>query len=139
MTTKSGGRKLTAKQERFVEEYLIDLNATQAARRAGYSEKTAYSIGQENLKKPEIEAALDAARQMVAERVEVDQDKVIAGLLKEAEFTGEGASHGARVSAWEKLGKHLGMFVDKHEHAGKDGGPFIVEVVNFAENSNTGK
>ena len=45
---------LTEKQKRFCDEYLIDLNATQAAIRAGYSPDTAYSIGQENLKKPEI-------------------------------------------------------------------------------------
>ena len=44
--------KLTAKQQRFVDEYLIDLNATQAAIRAGYNEKTAFSIGTENLRKP---------------------------------------------------------------------------------------
>ncbi len=49
---------LTAKQQRFVDEYLIDLNATQAAIRAGYSPKSAYSIGQENLKKPEIQEAI---------------------------------------------------------------------------------
>ena len=47
--------QLTAKQERFVQEYLVDLNATQAAIRAGYSRKTAYSIGEENLKKPDIQ------------------------------------------------------------------------------------
>ncbi len=47
-------RKLTEKQKRFCEEYLVDLNATQAAIRAGYSKKSAYSIGEENLKKPKI-------------------------------------------------------------------------------------
>lgn len=47
--------KLTAKQERFCKEYIIDLNATQAAIRAGYSKKVAGSIGFENLRKPEIE------------------------------------------------------------------------------------
>ena len=47
--------KMTAKQKRFCDEYLTDLNATQAAIRSGYSEKTAYSIGNENLKKPEIQ------------------------------------------------------------------------------------
>lgn len=46
------------KQQRFIEEYPVDFNATQAAIRAGYSEKTAYSIGQENLKKPEIASAI---------------------------------------------------------------------------------
>ena len=51
--------KLTAKQQRFCDEYLIDLNATQAAIRAGYSAKTAYSIGNENLNKPEIRSYID--------------------------------------------------------------------------------
>lgn len=50
---------LSDKQRRFCEEYVIDWNATQAAIRAGYSEKTAYSIGQENLKKPEIESHIE--------------------------------------------------------------------------------
>ncbi len=47
-------RKLTPKQKRFCEEYVVDFNATQAAIRAGYSKKSAYSIGPENLKKPKI-------------------------------------------------------------------------------------
>jgi phage terminase small subunit len=50
---------LNAKQKRFCEEYLTDFNATQAAKRAGYSQKTAYSIGEENLRKPEIKAFID--------------------------------------------------------------------------------
>ena len=58
---------LTGKQQRFVEEYLVDLNATQAATRAGYSKATAYSIGHECLKKPEIAAAITRAQ---AERSE---------------------------------------------------------------------
>lgn len=52
-------KKLTAKQQRFCDEYLIDLNATQAAIRAGYSKKTAYSIGVENLKKPELKKYIE--------------------------------------------------------------------------------
>ena len=58
---------LTPKQKLFVFEYLIDQNATQAAARAGYSKKTAYSIGNELLKKPEIQAFLEKYR---AERAE---------------------------------------------------------------------
>lgn len=53
-------KKLTHKQRVFIDEYLRDFNATQAAIRAGYSEKTAYSIGSENLTKPEIKAEIDA-------------------------------------------------------------------------------
>lgn len=69
--------KLTAKQQRFCDEYLIDLNATQAAIRAGYSKKTAYSIGQENLKKPEISAYIE--KRMAEKEAELiaDQDEVM--------------------------------------------------------------
>jgi len=59
--------KLTNKQKRFVDEYLIDLNATQAAIRAGYSEKTAKDIGCQNLAKLNIQAAFENA---IAERAE---------------------------------------------------------------------
>lgn len=50
---------LNEKQKRFIEEYLLDMNATKAAERAGYSKKTAYAIGWNNLRKPEIRAAID--------------------------------------------------------------------------------
>ena len=56
--------KLTPKQQRFVDEYLIDLNATQAAIRAGYSPKTAQQMGAENLSKPVIAEAIEAAQQV---------------------------------------------------------------------------
>jgi len=74
--------KLTAKQSTFVKEYLIDLNATQAAIRAGYSEKTAYSIGQENLTKPDIQKAIQKAMNERSERTEITQDMVLQELGK---------------------------------------------------------
>ena len=73
---------LTPKQARFVQEYLIDLNATQAAVRAGYSERTANRTGSENLSKPDIQAALQTAMQARQARTEVTQDYVIASSLK---------------------------------------------------------
>lgn len=73
---------LTAKQEAFVREYLIDLNATQAAIRAGYSEKTAGQIGDENLKKPEIAAAVKAAIDERSRRTEITADRVLTELAK---------------------------------------------------------
>lgn len=73
---------LTPKQKRFVAEYLMDLNATAAAKRAGYSEKTAYSIGLENLKKPEIQSAIQEAKQARSQRTEITQDMVIQELAK---------------------------------------------------------
>jgi phage terminase small subunit len=73
---------LTPKQERFVAEYLIDLNATQAAIRAGYSEKTAAAIGSENLTKPEIAAAIADGRAKLASKAEVTAERVISELAK---------------------------------------------------------
>ena len=74
--------KLTPKQERFVQEYLVDLNAAAAAIRAGYSSKTAKSIGQENLTKPDIQSAIQKAMQARAQRTEITQDMVIQELAK---------------------------------------------------------
>ncbi len=104
---------MTPKQTCFVQEYLIDLNATQAAIRAGYSKKTARQVASENLSKPDIQRAIEEAQQVRAGRTGLTQDAVVQGLLKEAEFKGEGSSPAARVSAWAHLGRHLGMFKDK--------------------------
>ena len=68
---------LTAKQRFFVDEYLIDLNATQAAIRAGYSKKTARFIGCENLTKPNIAAAIAKKKAERSARVELDADRVL--------------------------------------------------------------
>lgn len=73
---------MTKKQKCFVEEYLIDLNATQAAIRAGYSPDTAYSIGQENLKKPEIKMRIDRAMAERSKRTGISQDRVLRELAR---------------------------------------------------------
>ena len=73
---------LNDKQRRFVDEYLIDLNATQAAIRAGYSAKTAYSIGEENLRKPDIAAAVALAQAERAARTQITAARVITELAK---------------------------------------------------------
>lgn len=75
---------LTAKQQRFVEEYLIDLNATQAAIRAGYSERAANRQGAENLSKPDIATAISRAQVARAKRTEITADRVLAELAKVA-------------------------------------------------------
>lgn len=122
---------LTAKQQRFVDEYLIDLNAKQAAIRAGYSEKTAEQIGYQLIQKTLVLDAIKNAQAKLSEACLVSQKMVIEGLLTEAKLNGEGSSHSARVSAWGLLGKHLGMFVEKTENktelTGKDGKPVQVE------------
>jgi len=103
-------RKLSPKQKAFIREYLVDLNATQAAIRAGYSPHRADQIGYENLRKPGIKAAIDKAQKKRADKVKITAEMVVEGLLREATLDGSGSSHAARVAAWEKLGKHLGIF-----------------------------
>lgn len=73
---------LNKKQKRFVEEYLIDLNATQAAIRAGYSPSTAYSIGNENLRKPEIKSEIDKAIAERSKRTGINADRILQELGK---------------------------------------------------------
>ena len=74
--------KLTAKQQRFCDEYLIDMNATQAAIRAGYSKKTARVIGQENLTKPAIRDYIEKRMAEKEKALIADQDEVMKYLSK---------------------------------------------------------
>lgn len=74
--------ELKGKQKLFVDEYLIDLNATAAAIRAGYSKKTAAFIGHENLRKPQIQEAIRQEKDKRAERTEIDQDKVLLEIAR---------------------------------------------------------
>lgn len=74
--------KLTEKQKRFCDEYLIDLNATQAAIRAGYSNKTAYRTGSDNLIKPQIQIYLSEKLKEREKRTEITQDRVLQELSK---------------------------------------------------------
>ena len=119
---------MTPKQECFCREYLVDLNATAAALRAGYSERTAKQQGSRLLTNVDVQAAIAEAQKARAMRTGLTQDAVVQGLLKEAVFKGEGSSPAARVSAWAHLG--LGMFKDKIAVDTN----FTVRVVKFGDN-----
>lgn len=120
---------LNARQRRFAEEYLVDRNATQAAIRAGYSANGADVQGVRLLANASVAAIIAKGAAEISERTKVSQDMVVEGLLLEAQRTDEGSSHAARVSAWEKLGKHLGMFVNRVAVEG-DLPPIIIQVGN---------
>lgn len=109
---------LNARQKRFVDEYLIDLNATQAAIRSGYSEKTAYSIGFENLKKPDIQAAIHSAQKKLAERNEITQDSLIKELEEARARAMENNQFSASVAATMGKAKIANLLTDKVEHSG---------------------
>lgn len=171
--------KLTDKQQAFVEEYLIDLNATQAAIRAGYSEDTARSIGCENLTKPDIIDAIAEATAARSAHTQITQDRILQELARigfsdlrkaltpgghllnpedwdddtaasissievitntkgEKDDKGRSAveyTHKLKVwdkvSALEKMGKHLGMFTDKQDIkvSGEVGGQWQVSII----------
>lgn len=174
---------MTRKQEQFISEYLIDLNATQAAIRAGFSKRTAYSQGQRLLKNVEVQGAITEAQAKRAERLEITADKwlrelAIIGFSDLADYIEINNDTGAirakgfeemseaksralesiqedrivredakgeqsivnekvkfklhdKLSALEKIGKHLGFLKDKIEHTGdlKLDGKLIIEVV----------
>lgn len=106
---------LSEKQKRFVAEYLIDLNATQAAIRAGYSPKTAQEQGSRLLSNVMVAAAIAEGAKRRIRKAEITAQDVLEGLYIEATREGEGSSHGARVSAWGLLGKYHKLFTDRIE------------------------
>jgi len=101
--------ELTAKQRRFCEEYLVDLNATQAAIRAGYSKDSASSIGGENLKKRIIRKYIYSLIEQRRLRTRVTADKVLEELAKIA-FAKDGMKTGDKLKALDMLAKHVGLF-----------------------------
>ena len=104
---------LTPKQSAFVREYMIDLNATQAAIRAGYSEKTANRIGAENLSKPVIQEAIQQRHKAAEEKCAVTVEWILSEIAKIAQD--EEVKTADRLRALELLGKHLGLWEKRQE------------------------
>jgi phage terminase small subunit len=133
-------KKLTDKQKMFVKEYLIDLNATQAAIRAGYSAKetVAKQQGSENLAKPYIQEAIQEAMAERAEKVGIKAEDVLTGIKKLTELVSnpvnEEFNATAGLKGYELQGKHLKLFTDKMEHSGDKDNPinhkWEVEIVS---------
>lgn len=161
-------KPLTPKQERFVEEYLIDLNGTQAAIRAGYAPNSASVEGARQLANANVRARIDIALAERSRRTGVNSDIVIQELAKIARVnpvavidpaTGEVKTDSPddlaaiasvrvkvtptkngemverevrmadKIKALELLGRHLGMFIERRELTGKDGGPIQLEAM----------
>lgn len=168
----------TRRQDQFIAEYLIDLNATQAAIRAGYSPKNAQGISASLMALPHIQAAIERAQAQRLSRVKISQDDVIHevsalalsrldhyivdddGNVQLAEGAPDNAmaaiesidrrktireskdgtitvEHHVKLKLHDKpgqlklLGRHVGLFPNKVEVTGKDGGP--IDVVNRVE------
>jgi phage terminase small subunit len=129
-TPKAMPSDLNDKQARFVEEYLIDLNATQAAIRAGYATRTARTIGHENMAKPAIALAIQTAQAERSLRTATDAAYVVENLRETVERcmqhtpgpNGERGNFDARgaTAALRQLGLHLGMFRERAEVTSQD-------------------
>lgn len=136
---------LTLKQQRFADEYIISGNATQAATLAGYSKKTARSIGQENLTKPDIKKYIDERLEELESSKIAKQDEVLRYLTSimrglETEQTLRGMGEGMqtiddievsakdRIKAAELLGKRYAMWTDKQEVTGDIAITFIDDI-----------
>jgi len=179
-------RRLTQKQRHFVQEYLVDLNATQAAIRAGYSERTAHVQGPRLLGNVRVQVAIQEALKKREQRTEITQDRVLTELAKigfadirdyleyktektvvaygddgepiidyrqvidvidsknvdtsviqEVSISKDGTFKFKlydKQKALNDIGRHLGMFVDKTEVSGPDGGPIQwVDLVRLAK------
>ena len=105
-------QELTTKQQRFVEEYVIDFNASRAAISAGYSEKTARSISSELLTKPDIRRAVKTHLEQLSTDSYVSREVILTGLLKEAMGRGENSTATSRVASWGHLAKLCGLYTD---------------------------
>ena len=126
---KGGGRvardkkmTLTEKQKRFIDEYLIDMNASAAAKRAGYSERNAGKIGHQLLEKNRIAQALADRLRARMKRTEVTQDFVLENLkaiVERAMQHEDSQFMQAANKALDLLGKHLGMYTDKVDVKGE--------------------
>src|SRR5215211_4410908 len=118
------GTSLSAKQQRFVHEYLVDLNGTQAAIRAGYSPASARAIACENLTKPYIVVAIDRemARNPGVTRTRIVDELARIGFAN-AQEAGDGIKVGDRLTALDKLGRATGLFKERVEVGGANGGP----------------
>lgn len=109
-------KKLTPRQEVFVKEYLVDLNAKNAATKAGYSKKTANAQGCQLLDNPKVKAQIDKEMGKRAARVEISQDYVLQSIKDTIEAARQtGKDHGSVLKGLELLGKHLAMWTDKKE------------------------
>lgn len=106
---------MTPKQERFVQEYMIDSNATQAAVRAGYSDHTAKQQGSRLLTNADVQAAIQVARADIRERVKVSVESVTKRLQKAYDQAASNGQASAMVQAAMGIAKLHGLLVDKVE------------------------
>ncbi|WP_210546579.1 terminase small subunit [Rhodoferax sp. PAMC 29310] len=127
-------QSLTAKQSRFVDEYMVDMNGAAAAERAGYSKKTSRAIACELLTKPDIQAELQARGAALAQELGVQRADVVRGLLDAFEIARTDRQPGAMVSSMAAIAKLLGLYAVETKRIELTGGQVAAQV-NFSKMS----
>jgi len=107
--------RITPKQQRFVEEYIIDLNATAAAGRAGYSDP---NFGRQLITKPNVSEHIQQLREKLSKKNMITAETVLADIIRRGMLAEEAGQFGPAIKATELLAKYLGMFVDRQETSG---------------------
>lgn len=117
---KGKGQTLSPLMVRFVEEYLIDWNASAAVLRAGYKTRNQNRMGAQLLRHPLVKAEIEKRTEKRRERMELTADYVLNKLVQIVEDTKEGNPQAA-LRGLELLGKHLGLYRERQEISGPDG------------------
>jgi phage terminase small subunit len=115
---KGKGSKLGSMQERFIDEYLVDLNGAAAVRRAGYKTTNPNRIATRLLNHPLVQRELDTRQSKTREKLALSAEYVISKLIDITEMTAKDAD---KLRALELLGRHLGLYRDRQEISGVDG------------------
>ena len=129
---------MTPKQQRFIEEYMVDLNATQAAIRAGYSKRSAMQIGEQNLRKLEIKAEIDRRLARKSEETGYTRDRIARMLEEDRALAHENNQVGAAVTASMGLAKLHGLITDKVEKRTVPSEMSDAELERIAHNASRG-
>jgi phage terminase small subunit len=122
---KGKGSKLSPKMALFVEEYMVDLNASEAVLRAGYKTRNQNRMGAELLRHPLVAAEVSKRKEARSDRLELTADYVLTKLVDIVEKSNDNPT--AALRGLELLGKHLGLYRDRQEISGPDGGAIEME------------
>jgi phage terminase small subunit len=125
---------ISKRQKQFVNEYLVDRNATAAAKRAGYAEGSAHNAGCVLMKKPEIMAAIQKKEIKICEKLDLSVEKIISQIEDVRKECMANQDYRAALKALEMLGRHIGMWREQIDVNVKSAHMLIVEYLESKKN-----
>ncbi len=135
-STPSLQRALTPRQTRFVDEYMLDGNGARAAVAAGFSKRCAKELAYETLTYPHVRAALAARQAQDSQRLQIERDDVIAGLLEGIAMARDRCDGATMIRGWSEVGRMLGLFAPERrqvEVATAGGGELTAKISSMTD------